>query len=309
MLQERQKIVPISFAELIEQEFPPCPAWIGPEVLPKSCKLIFGGGAGIGKSMMMLELARGLALGKSPFDYDKFQVERPVKVLIVEHELKPWGLHKRGLQMYKTKQERDLIRENIFCVSGETSLNFSSPAGIRMLHEVVGEVKPEVLFLDPIGKMHYEDENDNSKMAKLFHELDRLVLLGRDYGMSLIFSHHFGKPPKGEYARDFDPLDLYNFRGASKFKDDPDTRVSVAHTQFLPTPHKAWKIRTRWLTRQGEGPPDLVFTVNEKNDLRVRFVKEEGRPEGAVPNLPPGLPPSKPIPPPPGDKILTFPSV
>lgn len=305
-MQERSPIQAIRFMDLVEQPLPEHPAWIGPEVLPKHCKLIFGGGAGIGKSMLMLELSRGLALGKSPFDYDKLIVQEPARVLIIEHELKTFGVQKRGQQMYKNKEERDMCRENLWLISGRTELNFSSPQGIKLIRKQVELVKPNVLILDPIGKMHYGNENDAAAMAKLFYELDELVLLGAEQGMSLIFSHHFSKPPKGEYAQDHDPLDLYNFRGSSKFKDDPDTRVSVSQGQFLPLPHKAWKVQTRWLTRQGEGPPDLQFTVNEKDDLRVRFVKEMGRStDGKLPAMPP-LPPKVIPPAPTGPKLKTF---
>lgn len=286
MILSEPRIKAVSFAQLIRKGIPENEFWIGGDVLPKGTKMIFGGGAGIGKSMLMLELARGLALGSAPFDYPNMPVPRPAKVLIIEHELKEYGMIKRGAQMYKSDEELDAIASNIEVISGETDINFSDAAGFQLLCDIVAWHKPEVLFLDPIGKMHYNNENDAAGMAKMFHQLDQLILIGRSQGMSLIFSHHFGKPPKGEYAKDYDPLDIYNFRGSSKFKDDPDTRVSVNQTKFLAKPYKAWEIQTRWLTRQGEGPPDLLMTVNEQNDLRVRFRKEMKHFDGIAP-LPP----------------------
>lgn len=277
-------IEPQSLATLIRTPLPEEPTWIGPSILPKNCKMIIGGHAAIGKSFIMLEMVRALALGTVPFDNPKFVVERPTKCLLIEHELKPYGLQKRT-QDFFTPEELDLVEDKLYYISGEPSLEFSSDAGRKKITYAVEKFRPEVLFLDPIGKMHYFDENDAASMAKLMHYMDTLLRLGADWGMSLVFSHHFGKPPNDPPVG-YDPLESYHFRGSSKFKDDPDTRVTVQRLKRLPVGWESWRMKTRWLTRQGEALPDMYFTFNEHKDLRVRFDRTD-EPIITLPDLPP----------------------
>lgn len=223
----------------------------------------------------MLSLARALSLGETPFECPRFQVERPVRVLYIEHELKPWGLQKRVKPIFGDV-DPERYRDTFFYVSGEPAVQFSSFEGYETMQRLVDEVQPEVLMLDPIGKMHYANENDNGEINKLLHKMDMLLKSGADRGMSMVFAHHFGKPAaviqQGDETRD--PLDPYNFRGASKWKDDPDVRVTMVQGKLLPLEHKAWLVETRFLTRQGAGHPDLLFSVNRDANERVMFERE-----------------------------------
>jgi len=243
--------------------------------------MIFGGCAGIGKSYFLISMARALALGETPFNYPKFHVDRPVRVLFIEHELKPYGLQKRLKPIFKDV-DTNRLRDQFFYVSGEPGIQFSSFEGYEALKRVVREIQPEVLILDPIGKMHYENENDNGALSKICHKIDLLLKDGESWGMSVVFSHHFGKPAAVIRENDSvrDALDPYNFRGGSKWKDDPDVRVTMLEGLRLNTVHKSWYVDTRFLTRQGAGYPDLRFAINEFEDERVYFVKELNAPTG-----------------------------
>jgi len=273
--------------DLIQKDLPDDPVWIGPAILPKNCKLIFGAPASTGKSMVLLSMARALALGEVPFDCPLFTIERPIRVLLVEHELKPFGLQQRVKKLFADIDPTQL-EDKLWYVSGEPSVQFSSDEGFRTLIRLVDEIKPEVLMLDPIGKMHYYEENDNSGIAKLMYQIDLLIRQGFDWGMSVVFSHHYGKPsddPRAMGARD--RLDPYNFRGAAKWKDDPDVKVTMQRLETLRTPHEAWKIKTRWLTRQGGQLPDIYFKVNENDDMKVTFDRVEVKRSGFSPLVPP----------------------
>lgn len=236
--------------------------------------MILGGGAGIGKSWTLLSMGRALSLGERPFACPMFSVDRPARVLLIEHELKPYGLQIRVKKVFEGVSLQAL-EDTFWYVSGEPALQFSSPEGRAGIERLVDEIQPEVLLLDPIGKMHYFDENDNGEISRLMYYLDVLLKRGRSWGMSLVFTHHFGKPSNDPRVRDFvDPLDAYSFRGASKWKDDPDIRVTWTKGQYLATAWPAWKMTSRWLTRQGEQMADLVFTFNKNNDGRVLFDHE-----------------------------------
>ena len=246
----------------------------------------------------IIEMARGLALGEAPFDCPLFTVPRPASVLLVEHELKPYGLQKRLKKAMGDLSEERLRKMEFNAISGEHTINFSSDEGRKLLEKVVKDYRPEILMLDPISKMHNFDENSNTEIGKMYSYLDSLIDQGKGWGMSIIMSHHFGKPPTIKSDREV--LDAYNFRGAAKFKDDPDVLITAVRTCFLGTPHVSWRLRTRWVTRHDESPPDIFLNVNENNDLRVKYHGTEAvmgglPPAGGVPKdtlpLPPVSPP------------------
>lgn len=267
-------------SDLVLRDLPVEPAWIGPDILPKSTKMLLGGHAKLGKSFIAMELAKALSLGRVPFNCPHFNVLGKTRVLMIEQELKIYGLQKRAKIVFDgipTSEYEDYF----FFESGNPMINFSEKEGIKLIYDLVNDVKPEVLMLDPIGKMHFYDENNATQVSKLMSELDKLVAHGRPWGMSLIYLHHFGKAPKGDAFKDYDPLDPYNFRGSSKWFDDADTLVTATKKSNVSgRGKKAWYIATRWKTRHAEEMDDIQLVFNAARKLEVSYVRDLGE-EGA----------------------------
>jgi hypothetical protein len=78
-------------------------------------------------------------------------------------------------------------------------------------------------------------------------------------GMAVVMSHHFGKPPAPQFREDYDPLSPYNFRGASKWYDAPDTLVTFESL----SPHTGeWKrMRAGFKMRQAVEPEPVTLAV------------------------------------------------
>lgn len=228
-------------------------------------------------SVIMLEMARALALGQPPFGCPALHVPAPLKVLVVEQEIGEWGLKKRASKIF-AGENRELLQKNFFGVSKVRGLAVNETDSIKFLVELIHRTEAQVVFLDPIGKMHTYDENDNSQINRLFRRLDELIDACKGLQTSLVISHHFGKPGNLKDSR-FGPDDEmafspYNFRGASKWFDDPDTLV-VCRRYEAPTPSSWWKIKSKWVQRQGESLGYMNFSVNRQNDLRVRWEAED----------------------------------
>lgn len=262
--------------DLIEKDLPPVPSYISPGVLPFGGQLVFGGHAKVGKSFLMLEFARCLAAGEVPFGFPEFFCPFPVKVLLVEQELGEHGLRQRAAKLWNAEERHRLGRrmQNLFYISKIPELKLDTTLGRRILRDLCDDIKPNVLILDPIGRMHGYNENDAQEMAKMFGHLDELQKSQEDNNMALIFSHHFSKPR--DERGGFDPLDPYAFRGSSKFFDNPDTLVTLQRCAELSKPHQAWSLKVRFTLRHAESPDDIILHVNERDDMRVRYVKTVG---------------------------------
>jgi AAA domain len=272
-------VEPWNIVDLINRELPKVPCWIEPAVLPKGAKMLFGGHAKIGKSFIMLELARSLALGKAPFGAPGLAVPTPTKILMLEQEIGPWGIQKRATTLL-AGEDKDRLQTNFHGLSQIRGLRLDTPGVTHRIAEWVHKVEASVLFLDPIGKMHSYDENDATQINRLFHKLDEIMELCRDLSLSIVLSHHFSKPNRDpRIILDDDQLfSPYNFRGTTRWYDDPDTLVTCNRLpNDVPRAHKWWYVKTRWETRQGGDVPEwMTFSVNRQNDLRVRYEENAG---------------------------------
>ncbi len=267
-------IKPASIFDLIQKDLPPFPAWIGPAVLPKGGMLLFGGHAKVGKSFLMLELARALATGAVPFGCPFLQTFGPCKVLLIEMELGEYGLQDRVKKIFAEEQPA-VYGENMWYVTKVPSMQLDSDLGQQQLDAVLEKVQPNVLMLDPIGRFHSCDENRSDEIQELLNFLEMLLQKYKHNQMSIIMSHHFGKKP-GNMREARDPLDPYNFRGSSKWFDNLDSLITVNRLKDLDVPWRAWNLEARFETRQGEPPEDVLMSVNREADLRVRFEHSMG---------------------------------
>jgi archaellum biogenesis ATPase FlaH len=252
-----------SFASLLQKDIPSKPYYISGNILPKGGTMVVGGHSKIGKSFIVLNMARDLITGNSLFDCPFVHCEES-KVLLVEQEIGERGLQERGskiLQKVSTKQ----ISDNMYYISKNAKLLINEPQGIRILSEAISEIQPNVLILDPIGKLHTYNENDATEIGQLFSTFEKLKKINQSKEMAIVMTHHFKKPPMDQYAKDHDKLDPHNFRGSIRWFSDPDTIITVAKLDNnTNNPWKSWNVRMRYNLRQEESPDDMVFSINKK---------------------------------------------
>lgn len=257
--------------ELVDANFSEISSWVSPEILPYHGVLLFGGAAKIGKSFMMLELGLSIALGQAPFNHPELSVSTPAKILIVEQELGERTMQKRLSWILKKRDPNRKYWDNIKIISKEPRLQLSTVEGLSLFDKIIDRSGCNVLILDPISKLHGYNENDNTEIARLVLSLELLRKKYEDRGLSIVYSHHYGKPLRGSEAEGFDNLDPYNFRGASKWFDDSDTLITVHKTKEHHSPHFWWTLACRWTLRHGSPINECVMSVNEHNDGRVLF--------------------------------------
>lgn len=245
------------------------PSWVEPVILPKGGLLVFGGHSKIGKSFQALELTRALSTGSDLFGYRQFTSQES-KVLYLEREIGEYGLQARSTRIFRD-EDLGRIADNVWYVSQDPDLNIDTYSGVMRIADHVDRIGANVLVLDPISHMFSVDENDATAMSKVFNNVEQLRKQFRHLGLSVVMAHHFGKPPTGKFQDTYDHLSFHNFRGSSKFFSAPDTLLTSWRAEELNLPWESWRLKCRWVCRQGESPPEMYLTVNKNNDLRVRW--------------------------------------
>jgi AAA domain len=249
-----------------------------------------GGEAKIGKTFNIFSgYAKALAFGTPLFNNPDWYVTRECRVLVIEQELGPYILKKRIEKIYEDSPI-ELFQNNLFYVSKEPKVTLDS--GLSILRDIVDEIQPNVLILDPVSKFHAGNENDNTDMEKVIRGIEELKNRYVHNDLSVILTHHFGKPPIGDYAKDVDRLSPYSFRGAGKFFDSPDTIHTINRlrefTKKSPSgeQYKGWHMKNRIITRGNESPPDFYTNFNFNGDQNVLFERYEGEKNKIALSLP-----------------------
>lgn len=262
-----------SFTSLLDKKLPNVRSYISGNILPKGGTLLFGGESKIGKSFLALNMAKSLSTGTELYNSKHIQCEE-CKVLLIEQEIGEEGLQLRGSKIFTDVSNRNKVTDNFAYETKLDGLTLNKLEGQKKLRDLVAINKPNVLILDPIGKMHTCDENSASEIGALFTYLDTLKKINPEQNMSIVFTHHFKKLDKNWVRSDEQKLDAHNFRGSNRWFSDPDTIVTAMIKRRYDNDnprYKWWEIRTKFHLRQEEEPDDMLFSINEQNDGQVRY--------------------------------------
>lgn len=142
--------------------------WIVPGLIARGERIVVTGGEGLGKGVLLRQIASGVASGWHPFGAGKFQ---PARVLYVDLENpRPairatfWQCHRALVWDYSNVQLQ-------YQPAGVDLLG----AGLGWLHQIVGDYAPDLLVIGPAYKMlGDEDESKGPVISKLLRRLDQV---------------------------------------------------------------------------------------------------------------------------------------
>ena len=274
------KYQPSDLQTLIDTELPPQACWIEPAILPKRGKLLLGGEAKSLKSFFMLNLGRALIRGDFMWGTSKLKAVQPTTLLLIEQELGPWELQKRTRQMF-AGEDADVVRAHFRYLSQARGLLLDEPDSVKVLTEWCLATGANVLMLDPVGKMYRGDENDSRAVGTLFDRLERVMDNCIAQDLSLVLTHHFVKPSRD--PRDTsNPYSPYNFRGSSKWFDEPDMLITLLRDD----PARG-RVTTGWFPRCAapQYRSGQAFNVDLDGKMRVQ-IENEGASEDDPPRSP-----------------------
>jgi KaiC/GvpD/RAD55 family RecA-like ATPase len=166
--------------------------WYVENVFPEQGVLILGGMQGIGKTWLMLDLAIEMARGGGSW-LGKFPVNS-TSVLYVDEESSSRLLRHR---LKKLLTEKGLKASNLqLTLSVGNNLNFSSEQSVEKFKRLLDKIRPSVVFVDSLVRVHKGNENSSTEMAQVFNTVKRII---REYNCSFFFADHENK---GVYSQD-----------------------------------------------------------------------------------------------------------
>lgn len=190
--QRRDRLNVIDIGTLFSKEMESVP-WAVEGWLAKDDVLIIGGEPGMGKSMVLLDLAIALASGQ------KFlrciDVSGSYRVMIVDEENNQ-RLCRRRLQQFLAGAglKNGNLAELPLMYFADNFLNLDDDKVSRRFRREVEAFRPDWILLDSLIRFHRRNENDNTEMAAFYAE--RLKPIAREYQCGLGILHHLSKPNK-----------------------------------------------------------------------------------------------------------------
>lgn len=193
----------MAFDEFCDQELPE-DDWVIPGLLNRGDRLILTGLEGLGKSILMRQLAVCAAAGVHPFT---LRPVPPMTALFVDAE-NPVSI------MVKTfSGMRDAVRRNRGPMSSERLWVERAPAGLNLgdaqdrlwLQRLVSLVNPDLLCIGPAYKLYRGGARDKDE------DLARQVTSALDavresVGCALVLEHHAGHGDSSRSSRDVRPF-------------------------------------------------------------------------------------------------------
>ena len=166
--------------------------------------------AGIGKSLLWMEVGAGLACGASVLG---FPPQEPIRVLYLDHENTPKGDIKPRLKAMGFEPEQ---LANFIYLSFPTIEALNTKLGGQSLSELVEHFRPNLVFIDTFSRFVEGDENSSS-VAQDFYEHAGRDLKRRN--IAYVRLDHIGK----DASR--------GARGSSAKVDDLDLIWSMSRTK------------------------------------------------------------------------------
>jgi len=191
-------------AQLVDGD--PEPAWLFEGLWAESGVGLIGGHPKVGKTWLSLQMATSLASGRPCLDV--YDVKRPGPVLLYMAE-DAASVVKQRLTAICRHRQLDLASLPIYVITADR-LRLDHPDDQQRLRRTIERLRPRMLVLDPLVRLHTLNENSAGEISALlayFRQLQRAL------DCAIVLTHHSRK--NGSSSRPGQALrgsgDLYAF--------------------------------------------------------------------------------------------------
>lgn len=236
----------ISLRELLEKEILSTPYYCVP-LLPVGGRMVIGAPPKMKKSLLALNFAYSMAEGEPVLGL--WQTARPLCVLIVEQEIGELRLKERAGRIQRFRGG-GLAPDNLYLISKDLEIQIDTKRGLEILVQEIEKVKPHVVILDPLRKMHQQKEEDSQQMVYLFRCLEQIQ---KQFALGMILVHHTTK--RSEFRNLSNPESL---RGSGEIFADVDTAIMLEQ----PVQNRPERLRLHITLRSDKNPEPVLVTMD-----------------------------------------------
>lgn len=196
---------PMDFYEIVNDDTPKPNDFIE-GYLPTESIAMDVGIQGIGKTLFNLNKAICLSAGGSWFG---LEIANAVKVLYFIAEGGYFSIQTRIKTMAQNMEIQP--KKDFFTMAPIKPFNITDISHFQMIESMIDKISPDVIFFDPLVKIHNSDENSNNEMEEVMNQL-RSLITGKN--RSIIIVHHTNKGGDS--------------RGASAIEGDVDSSLQIS---------------------------------------------------------------------------------
>ncbi|MHA1973021.1 MAG: AAA family ATPase [Candidatus Hodarchaeales archaeon] len=164
---------------------PESPDWLVEPLFPLNGISVIGGDGNVGKSWLTLHLALCVASDK-PF-LNKFTVQQG-DVLIIDEENPLSLIYERTNQLSRSMQVNP--NELPIHILGNNNFKLDNDSSINSIRLWLGNVKPKLIIIDSLIRVHSADENSSVDMNKV---MQSAKALSTEFGLTILITHHTRK--------------------------------------------------------------------------------------------------------------------
>ena len=170
--------------------------WIVPDILERSDRVIITGFEGLGKSMLLRQLAVMIAAGMHPFYLSRHDECRPRRVLFIDCENSERQSRRkfRPLADASVKYRHPVPEGALRLIHRPEGIDLTKDEWAAWLLERVNAHRPDVLFIGPFYRLHNANLNDELPARKVAAVLDKAR---NAVGCALVTEAHAGHGEHG----------------------------------------------------------------------------------------------------------------
>lgn len=167
--------------------------WVIPNLFERGDRMIITGYEGLGKTTWIRQMGICASAGINPITLA--HLPKPIKTLVVdvENSEKQWRRETHGMARFAANYGPASPRDNMHVYCGPR-MDLRKDKDLGLVHRLVDEHQPEILFIGPIYRLVPNGINSDDDAAPLIAALDTL----RDRGLVLVMEAHAPKGKDGE---------------------------------------------------------------------------------------------------------------
>jgi hypothetical protein len=244
----KDQILPFCRANELQIQ-PPGQLWLIEQIWIESAVGIIGGAPKCCKSWFGLDMAVSVASGTHCLG--RFAVKQPGPVLAFMAEEACPAVRAR-IQALCTQRNLDIEHLNLYVITAST-LRLDLADDQQRLNATLAHLKPRLLLLDPLVRLHRLDENSAADISKL---LGFIRQLQRIHHTAVALVHHAGKKYRAESGQ--------RLRGSSDLHAFGDSNV------YLARQHKRIALSVEHRTASSMNPIQLEL-ISQSDDLATHL--------------------------------------